>query len=136
MLYYKFIFYKTYCFFRRMNAYDMPGVKTTLLLGFVMLATIMLLASTLSKELGYNMAWFTSQPSAKALVVAGQLGLWGAHYWVFWRGGRLPTLLQAFEEEAVSLNTSLAGVLTGLFFLVPVGLFIVNAVWGAQVAHP
>lgn len=136
MIYYEYIFYKTYCFFRRMNAYDMPGVKTTLLLGFVLLATSVLLVSTLLKGLGYDMAQFTSQPSANVLMVVGQLGLWGAHYRVFWRGGRLPTLMQAFEERAVLLNTSLAAMLTGLFFLLPVGLFIVNAVWGAQVAHP
>ena len=136
MIYYEFIFYKTYCFFRRMNAYDMPGVKTTLLLGFVLLATSMLVASTILKGLGYDMAWFARQPLANVFVVAGQLGLWGAHYWVFWRGGRLPTLMQAFEEGTVSLNTSLAVTLTGLFFLLLVGLFMVNAVWGAQVARP
>jgi hypothetical protein len=135
MIYYKFIFYKTYCFFLGMNAQDMPGVKTILILGFVILATSMLGLSTLLSWIGYDVAHVAGQPLAKILVVVTQLGLWGAHYRVFWQGGKLPVVLQGFEDGTAVIHVRLAKVLMGLFFLLPVGLFLFNAVRGAQAAH-
>jgi hypothetical protein len=135
MNYYKFIFYKTYCFFFRMNALNMPGLKTTLILGFIILATTMLVLSTGLNWMGYDVTYRVGERLIKVLVVATQLGLWVAHYHVFWQNGKLPTILQSFEEGTAPIHVPLARVLMALFYLLPVGLFIYNAVRGAQVAH-
>ena len=135
MIYYKFIFYKTYCFFLGMNAQDMPGVKTILILGFVILATSMLVMSALLSWIGYDVAHLVGQPLTKVLLVATQLSLWGAHYRVFWQGGKLPVIFQGFEDGTTVIHVRLAKVLMSLFFLLPIGLFLFNAVRGAKAAH-
>lgn len=131
MIYYHYIFYSAYHFFCRMNSRDMPGVKATLLVGFIMLMNSMLALNALLSWLGYNTAHVISQPIAKVLLVVTQLILWGGNYWLFWRGGRWPVVLQHFEENTSSFHRGLARVLTGWFFLLPVALFIYNAVRSA-----
>ncbi len=134
MVYYHYIFYSVYRFFFRMNARDTPGMKATLLVGFVVLINVILILSTLLSWLGYSTSHIISQPMAKVLLVVTQLALWGGNYWLFWRGGRLPGLLQRFEENTISFHQGVARVLTGLFFLLPVALFIYNAVRSAYAA--
>lgn len=129
MAYYGYLFYKLYCFFFRLNPHDTPGIKATLLLDFVLLANGLLLLSAGMSGLGYEPA--QSIHTSPALVVAAQLGIWGANYWLFWRGGRLPAVLRQYEEGAVSLNKPLARALAVLFYLVPSALFVGMAIRGA-----
>lgn len=124
MIYYQYIFYSPYHFFFRMNSRDMPGVKATLLVSFIVFMNSMLALERLLGWLGYDTAHVISRSIAKVLLVVTQLILWGGNYWLFWRGGRLAVVLQNFEENTISSHRGRARFLKGLFFLLPVALFI------------
>jgi hypothetical protein len=132
MIYYEYIFYKTYLFFFRRSAQDMPGVKAILLTGFVVVFTLVLLADLLLNVAGDGLNQLFSLAMLKFLIVSLILSLWLANYYLFWRNGRLLVVLQKFEEQTAAYNQVAASLVTATFFLLPIILFIILAVRGAH----
>ena len=122
-------------FFYRRNALDTPGVKAILITGFVALSNIMLLASLLLNWSGHDMGRLIGPATLKFLVVIILLGSWLVNYYLFWHNGRLLTVLQKFEEHTASYNQVTAILLAAFFFILPVILFIVLAVHGANIRN-
>jgi hypothetical protein len=132
MVYYEYIFYRTYMFFFRMSAQDMPGVKAILLTGFVVLLNTVLFTNMLLNGSGHDMRQLFSPATIKLLIVAILLSVWLANYYLFWYNGRLSSTLQKFEEHTVSYNQVAASLLTAVFFILPVALFLLLAIQGAN----
>lgn len=135
MVYYEYIFYRTYKYFFRMSAYDMPGVKAILLTGFVIVLNVVLMSYAFLKMLGHNMNQLVSPAALKFSIVAALLSLWLINYSLFWHDERLATVLEKFEDQTVSYNQSTASILTAAFFILPVILFVIMAIQGANVRN-
>ena len=135
MIYYEYIFYKTYLFFFRLSAQDMPGVKALLLTGFIVVFTISLLATLLVNGTGHAMHQLLSLALLKLLIVSSIFILWLINYYLFWRNGRLIAVLQKFEEQTASYNQVAASLILAAFFILPVILFVSLAVRGAHIRN-
>lgn len=133
MVYYEYIFYKTYKFFFRMSAQDMPGFKATLITGFFVFLNCFMPPSSLLNLAGRDITSFIGMAGGKTLVVAIILSSWIVNYWLFWRNGKLPQVLLKFEERTVPFNQRIATLSLAVFYWLPVVLFVLLAIRGAHI---
>ena len=132
MIYYQYIFYKTYMFFFKMNPRDMPGVKSILLIGFMLLVNTVLLTSLSAQLLGYDASRVAGTFSAKLCLVGCQLVFWFINYKLFWDNNRLVSTLEQFEVDSISFNKTIASFSVAIFFLLPILLLLFNIIKGAH----
>lgn len=131
MIYYKYIFYRTYLFFFKMNSQDIPAFKAILLVGFLLLFNIVLVVTMAAHLANYDSRLLAGTRFFKSLIVSLLLGFWLVNYFLFWRGNKLPLLVQGFTDRTTRFNQPLATSITYAFFLLPIFLFLFFAWQGA-----